>query len=244
MESALPSHGLRKPVSPPCQPAEVAQAPKPQSIASAGHKDLLFVDTVATVTGPGLLDPPESTPSDTDTKQVLSPAPDARRSRSPDPQAADGSDVLMKMPKVVWTYTRKIKHKPLVRKDISTKSPTQSFTHQGGLLDGLLDDGSDTPTEQLASKGNPNIRPAKKRTSKIAVKRKQQTLQDDEELRRENRSEVNADVVTGENNSKTKRKRRRAPVNQLALVNRLSSHNDFMVKPPLELDFALRPIYC
>lgn len=228
----------------PRRPPEVDQAPKPHTNASAGHEDMLFVATVAKVSDPGLLDSPESTSSDVDSDQVLSPVPDARRIRSPDPKGADGSDVLMKIPRVIRTYTRKIKHVPFVRKDISTKSQTQSFTSQGALLDRLLDDGSDTPIEQLASRENLNIRPAKKRNPTIAVKRKQQSLQNDEGIRREDRSEADADVETSEKNKKTKRKKRRAPVNQLALVARLPSPNGFKVKPPLYLDFALRSIYC
>lgn len=209
---------------------------------------MLFVDTVAKVSDPGLLDPPESTSSDVDSDQVLSPAPDARRSRSPDPKGTDESGVLMKIPRVIRTYTRKIKHEPLARKDISTKSQTQSFTPQRALHDGLLNDGSDTPTEELAFRENlnirPAIRPAKKRTPTVAVKRKQQSLQNDEGLRREDRGEADADVETSERNKKTKRKKRRAPVNQLALVASLPSPIGFKVKPPLYLDFALRPIYC
>lgn len=237
-------YGLRRPVSPSCRPPEVNQAPKPHSSASASLEDMLFVDTVARVSDPGLLDPPESTVSDVDSDQVLSPAPDARRLRSPDPKGADGGDVLMKIPRVIRTYTRKIKHEPFVRKDISTKSQTQSFTPQGALLDGLLDDGSDSPTEQLASRENLNIRPAEKRNPRVAMKRKKQSLQNDKGLRRGGCSEADADVETSERNKKTKRKNRRAPVNQLALVARLPSPDGFNVKSPSYLDLSLRQIYC
>lgn len=175
----------------PRRPPEVDQTPSPHTNASTGHQDKQFGDTVAKVSDSGLLDPPESTSSDADCDQVPSPAPDAINLRSPDPKRPYESDVSMKIPRVIRTYTRKIKHEPIV------------------------------------------------------VKRKQHSLQNDEGLGREDRSEADADVETSERNKKkNRRKKRRAPVNQLALVARLPSPNGFKVEPPLYLDFALRPVYC
>ena len=208
-------HGLRKSGS---------ETPKLQSIASTRHADLLFVNSVAIISRPGLLDPPESTSSETDSDQVLSPSPETRRLRSPNPEGAIGSDVSMKMPKVVRTYTKRIKHGPLVSDDSSTLFLTRSPKHRGALLDQHLRDRSDMPTGQLASGAEPTTKPTKKRTSAVSRKRKQQTLQDDEGNRRGDGSEDDADIVTSKESSKAKRKKRRAPVNQLALVTRLPSH--------------------
>ena len=208
-------HGLRKSES---------ETPKLQSIASTRHADLLFVNSVATISRPGLLDPPESTSSETDSDQVLSPSPETRRLRSPNPEGAIGSDVSMKMPKVVRTYTKRIKHGPLVSDESSTLFLTRSSTHRGALLDQNLRDRSDMPTGQLASGARPTTKPTKKCTSAIPRKRKQQTLQDDEGNGRGGGSEDDADIVTSKKSSKAKRKKRRAPVNQLALATRLPSH--------------------
>lgn len=57
-------HGLRRPVTPPSNPAEGSQAPNLQPIASTGQEDWLWIDSAATFSRPGLLDPPESIPSD------------------------------------------------------------------------------------------------------------------------------------------------------------------------------------
>ena len=208
-------HGLRKSGS---------ETPKLQSIASTRHADLLFVNSVATISRPGLLDPPESTSSETASDQVLSPSPETRRLRSPNPEGAIRSDVSMKMPKVLRTYTKRIKHGPLVSDDSSTLFLTRSSTHGGALLDQNLRDRSDMPTGQLASGAKPTTKPTKKRTSAVPRKRKQQTLQDDEENRRGDGSEDDAHIVISKKSSKAKRKKRRAPVNQLALVTRLPSH--------------------
>lgn len=208
-------HGLRKSGS---------ETPKLQSIASTRHADLLFANSVATVSRPGLLDPPESTSSETDSDHVLSPSLETRRVRSPNPEGAIGSDVSMKMPKVVRTYTKRTKHGPLRRDDSSTLFLTRSSTHEGALLDQHLSDGSNMPTGQLASGAKPTTKPTEKRTSAVPRKRKQQTLQDDEENCRGDGSGKDADIVTSKKSRKAKRKKRRAPVNQLALVTRLPSH--------------------
>ena len=210
-------HGLRKPASPPCQPAEIAQSPKLQSTASKGHEDLLC-DSVATVRSPELLDPPESSPSELNNEQAVSPIPEARRLQYPVPERPDGSKMLVRMPRVLRTYTRKIKYASPVRKDSSTSSPTRSSIHKEALLEGLPNNGSDTPTAHLASKKKRRVKDAEERTSAVPRKRKQQTLQDDEEACQKDRREDDADIVTGEKKRKARRKKRRAPINQLALV--------------------------
>ena len=237
-ENAFPSyhltvqgflHGLRKPISPPCQPGDVAPFSKLQSTSSTGHEDLLFVDSVS---GPGLLDPPESTSSEIDSDQVVSPIPKARRLQSAVSEGADGCDVLMTMPKVVRTYTRKVMGESPVREDSPTSSLRRSSVHERVMLEGPLDDALDPPIEYLASKENRRIKDAKRRTSAVPRKRRQRILQDDEETCQENRTEDGADTVISVDNKtkRKKRKKRRAPVNQLALVARAPSHEGSRLK--------------
>ena len=213
-------HGLRKPVSPPCEPGEVAPILKLQLASSTGHEDLLFVDSEATVPGPGLLDPPESTSSGIDSDQVVSPIPKARRLQSPLWEGADGCDVLMAMPKVVRTYSRKVIHESPVRKDSLTSPLGRSSVHERILPEGPLGDALDTPTKHLGSKKNRRIKNAKKRTTAGLCKRRQRIPQDDEEACQADRSEDDAHTVLSVDNKtkREKRKKRRAPVNQLALV--------------------------
>ena len=207
-------HGLRKSVILPDEPAE---APKLQPIASTRLEDLPFIDSAATILGPGLFDPPESTPGETDSDQILSPSPGVSRLRYPSPKCADEQDVLMKIPKVTRTYTKKVKPVLLIWKDGSAISHTQSSTHERALLDGLVDVGS---TEQLPCMSIPETGPAERQRSVIPRKRKRQALQG---IRQENPSEDNLSMVIREKKKTTKRKKRRAPVNELALVTRHSS---------------------
>ena len=202
------------------QPSDVVQTPKLQSNALTGTEDLLVFDSAATMSGRGLLDPPESTSSDTDSEQVLSSGPEARRLQSANAGIVDGSHMLMKIPRVVRTYTRKIKHASPVREDNSTLS----LNRPGALLDRILEDGSDAPTGRSASRKSPKAKSAKKRISAVHRKRKEQTLQVGGEACREVRSEDDTDMGTSGKDSKTKRKKRRAPVNQLALVARPMSY--------------------
>ena len=197
-------------MSPPCQPGKVAPISKLRWLVS----------------GPGLLDPPESTSSEMDSDQIISPILEARRLHSAVPEGADGSDVLMTMPKVVRTYTRKIAAKSPVREDSLTSSPSRSSVHERVLLEGHLDDAADTPIEYLASKENRWMKHAKKRTSAGPRNRRKRILQDDEGACQEDRSEDGANTVMSVDNKtkRKKRKKRRAPVNQLALVARAPSH--------------------
>lgn len=216
-------HCLRKPVTSRYKSVEAGEASKLRSIALTGHEVLPFIDSAAEIPGSGLLDPPESIPNETDSAEVLSPVPEAKRLRSLNQKGVDEKDISMKIPKVVRTYAKKTKQVLPVRKDTSPLFLTQSSTREGALLDGLLDDGSDAPTEQSASREVPKVRSAKKSISVVAPKRKRQPQQDDEETRREDHREDDADMVLGEKKKRTKRKKRRAPVNELALVTKLPS---------------------
>ena len=237
---------------PPCKPTEAEQATYSQPFASTGQGDLLFVDLEAALPGPSLLDPPESSPCETDGDQVPSPAPEARRLPSPHSPGADERDVTMKIPKVVRTYTKKIKHESLKWKDSYTFPLTRSSTHEGALLDVLLDDGSDVPKERLAPKERSKIRPAKKLSRSAPLKRKRQILQHDEKICQEDSSEDKVDTVISKKKSQTKRKKRRAPVNELALVTGLTVHGIPTKKAqvrayfayPVNLDVALCPVHC
>ena len=222
-------HGLRKSLSPPCQPGKIAPISKLQLTSSTCHEDLLFVDSVAAVSGPGILDPPESTSSEIDSDRVVNPIPEARRLQSAVPEGADGCDVLRTMPKVVRTYTRKITREFPVREDSPTSSLRRSFVHERALLNGPLDDASNTSIKQFASKKDRRIKDTKKRTSAVPRKRRQKIVQDDEEACQEDCSGDGADTVIRKDNKtkRKKRKKRRAPVNQLALVARAPSHEDY-----------------
>ena len=238
-------HGLRRPVNLPGKPAEAAEAPKLQPIASIGLEDLPYIDSAATVLGPDLLDPPESSPNEIDSDQVYSRSPEARRPRYLDPRCADEQDVAMKIPKVTRTYTKKAKRGPSMLKDNSAISQIQFSTHEGVLLDGLLDDGSRTrtPIEQLASLSIPEIGLAEKHTSEIPWKRKRQPPQDDEVIRGESLGEDAGDIVLREKTKKTKRKNRRVPVNELALVTRLQSREISPVNAQVRTSFRQHVIW-
>ncbi len=205
-------HVLRKPMT--SKPAEAAEAPKLEAIGSTCLEDLTFIDSAA----PGLLDSPESTLNKTDSQQVLISSPEARNLRPPHPKGANEMDESMKIPKVTRTYTKKTKHVSPQRKDNPVLFLVELPKHKRALLDGLLDD--ESTTEQVASR---ELQPAKEHTSAVPQKRRQQPLQDDEEIHREDHGEYDADTVMMEKYKKTKRKKRRVAVNELVLVKRLSS---------------------
>ena len=216
-------HNLRKPVTSRHKSVEAIEAPKFQTIASTGHEVLPFIDSAAEIPGPGLLDPPESIINEIDSEQVLTPLPEAKRLRSLNQKGVDEKDVSMKIPKVVRTYAKKTKQVLPVRKYTSALILTQSSTREGALLDGLLNDGSGATTEQSASREVSKVQSAKNSISAVASKRKRQPQQDNEETRREDHREDDADMVLGQKQKRTKRKKRRAPIKELALVTKLPS---------------------
>lgn len=219
----------------PCNPAEAAEVPKLQPIASTDHGDLRFIG--ATVPGPDLLGPPES-PDEIDDKQALSPSPKVKRLQPPNLNGTGEKVVSIKIPKVVRTYAKKIKHVSPVGNPSSDLFLTQSSTHEGALLDGLLDEDSDAPTEQLACGELSKTMPAKKHNSAIPPKRKRQPLQDDEEIRREDHNEDDVDMTASRGTERTRRKKRRAPVKELALVTRLPSHEYSTAKAQVRTSFG------
>lgn len=214
-----PPNDTFKPVNPPWKPAE---APKLETIASTVLEDPPFIDSAAS----GLWDLPESTPDEICSEQVLSPSPEAKRLRPPNPKGADEKDQSMKIPKVTRTYTKKAKHVSPQQNVSPALLLTQFPTHERALLDGLPNDGSGSATEQLAFRKPLKNKLSKKHNSAVSQKRKQQPLQDDEEIHREDHGEYVADILITEKNKKTKRKKRRVPVNELALVKRLPSRED------------------
>lgn len=62
-----------------------------------------------------------------------------------------------------------------------------------------------------------------KHTSAVPQKRRWQHLQDHEEIRREDHSGSDADIMTRKERKKSKRKKRRVPVNELSLVKAFPS---------------------
>ena len=213
-------HDLRKPVTPLRKPAEAAEGPKLQTIAS---ENLESSQSIAAASGPSSLDPPEHTPGKIDSERVLSPLLEAKRLRCPTLKGKQEKDVPMKIPKVTRTYTKKAKHVSPQQRDSPALFLTQSSTHKGVLIDGLHDDSSDSPTERLASREASKNRPVKKHTSVVLQKRKPQPLQENEEIRPVDDNEDDADMVIRQKKGKKKRKRRRAPVNELALVTDIQS---------------------
>ena len=113
---------------------------------------------MATVSDPEFLDPAESTSSEMDSDQLVSPRAEAPRLHSAVPEGADGCDVLMTMPKVLRRYTRKIAREKPVREDSLTSCLSRSAVHKRVLPPGPLDDALDTPIEYLALKENRRIK--------------------------------------------------------------------------------------
>ena len=206
-----------RPVTLLCPSAEAALTANAQPVGLAGH------DTEATNSGPCLLDPPESIPSETDNNQVSSPAPEARRLRSRTTKGSQGRDVSMQIPKVVRTYTKKIKPKLPVRDHSSAMPLTRSFTQDGALLVRNLDDASDSSAEQSASRKYLKARPMKNHTSAGPWKHKRQILQEEEKNCQEDRRNNDANTMTATKRKRPTRKKRRAPVHGLPLVTRLPS---------------------
>lgn len=208
-------HGLRKPVTPLRKPAEAAEGPKLQTIAS---ESLESSQSIAAASGPSFLDPPKPNPSEMDSERVFSPLLEAERLRCSTPKGKEEKDVPMKIPKVIRTYTKKAKHVSPQQRDSPALFLTQSSTHKAVLIDGLHDDSSDSPTERLAAREASKNRPVKKHTSVVLQKRKRHPLQENEEIRRVDHNEDDADTLIRQKKGKKRRKSRRAPVNELALV--------------------------
>ena len=227
-------HGLRTPVTPLRKPAEAAEGPKLQTIASESPKSS---QSIAAASGPSLLDPPESTPNRLNSEGALSPSLEAKRLRCPTPKGKEEKDEPMKIPKVTRTYTKKAKHVSPFQRDSPALFLTQSSTHKGVLIDGLHDDSSDSPIERLASREASKSRPVKKHTSLVLQKRKRQPLQENKEIRRVEHNEDDADMVKRQKTGKKKRKRRRAPVNELALVTDIQSLEVSQVKSQVRPSF-------
>ena len=182
---------------------------------------LTFVDPEATnsSSGLGLLHPPESIPSETDTDEVPNPAPEAKRLRFLSPEGSEERFLSMKMPKVVRTYTKKIKRGSIARKDDASLFMTQASTSEAALCDGLSSS-LDVLTRRLASGEHAEIELAKKGIAAVSHQRKRQTLQEEEEIRQPGKDD--ASLMTIRRKEKGKRKKRRAPLNELPLVMRSS----------------------
>ena len=228
---------MLKPVTQYRKPAEAADDLNLQPVALTGEEGLSFIDSTAAVPSPGLLDSPQSVPNETDREQIRDTSPEAERLRSPNAKDADEENVSMTFPKVVLTYTKKAKRISTQRNASSAMFLTQSYPHTESSLDGLLDYGVDAPIEQLAPNETPKTKPAKKPTSAASQKRKRQPLQEVEKDHRVDLSENDADIVVVEKRKKIKRRKRRAPVNELALVTTIPSHEDSPTKAQVRTSF-------
>ena len=207
---------------------EAAEGPDHQPGASTCHEDFPYVDLGA-MSGPKLSDPSGSVPNKIDCEQVLSPFQEAKTQWSSKPQGADGRTISMKVPTVVKTYSKKLKHVSPLYLDKSTLLPAHFSTHEPILPGGSFYDGLDTPTEQPDLREIPSNKCAKKLILVGSWKRKRQPLADDGKVRQEDHDEdhieddeddeVDPDIMIQEDTRKTRREKRRAPVNEIPLVN-------------------------
>lgn len=234
-------HGLWKPIIPRYKIPSAPGAPKLQIIASIGLEDLPSIDSAAAL-GPGLLDLPESSPNEIDDEQVLSPSPESKRLRFSNPKGADEKDVSLMIPKVIRTYTKKAKPVSPVWKNSSARSTTQTFTHERVVPDGILYDGSDTRREQDHFKGVPKTRPARKHTSEYPQKRERQTLHDHGESRREDHGGDDANLLTRKKKRETKKTKRGASVDELTVVRKLPSDEDYPMEAQVRTSLRQRLI--
>ena len=203
-------------MTPPCQLAEAAEAAELQMIPSTGLEDMPFI-----ASGPGLLDPPESMSDESDGEQVLSPSPGTRE-QPPNLERVD-ENLFKKIPKVTRTYTKKVKRVLPRYNEIFRLPLTRSSTRDEALLDELLLVRPDSAAKRLVSRKISQAKTAKKNVSALPKKGKLQPLQEEDENHQKDHDEGDRDIVIKKNEKKTKRKKRRVPVNELALVTLVES---------------------
>lgn len=230
-------HGLQKPASPLRKRAEAAESPRLHTISS---ENLENSQSIAATSSPNSLDPAEHTPNKTDSEKILSLSPEGKRLRCPTPKGKVMEDVSMKIPKVTRTYTKKAKHISPPQRGSPALFLTQSPTHKEALIDGLHDDRSDSRTERPPSREGSRIGPVRKHTSEVLQKRKRQPLQENEDGRQVDHNEDDANMVMREKKGKNKRRRRRAPVDELPLVTNIQSLEVSPVKAQVRLSSRQR----
>ena len=214
--------------------SEAAEGPNLQRGASTCHEDFPYVHLGA-ISGPKLSDPPGSVPNKIHFQQVLSPFQEAETQRSSKPQGTDQRTISMKIPRALKTYSKKLKHALPLHMDKSTLSPTQFSTHEPRLPGGPFYDGLDNSTERPAFRESPINECAKKTKLVGSLKRKRQPVAANEEDRQGDHDEdlieddehveddeVDSEIMRKEDTRKTRRKKRRAPVEGLSLVRTLN----------------------
>ena len=208
--------------------AEPAEGSNHQPDASTYHRDFLDVD-LGVMSGRKHSDPPRSVLDEIHCQQVLGPVQEAKIKRPSKFQGAEEQRIIsMNIPMVLKTYSKTLKHASPLHMDRSTLFPNQSFTHEPILPGEHFYDGRDTPTKQLALRESPIHKCTRKVNLVGSLKRKRQPLADVEQVRQGDQAEdpirddegdeVDPDIVIKEDTRKTRQKKRRAPVNELPLV--------------------------
>ena len=155
----------------------------------------------------------------------------------------------MNIPMVLKTYSKKLKHASPLHMDRSTLFPTRFFTHEPILPGEHFYDGRDTPTEQPALRESPSDKCTKKLNLAGSLKRKRrhpadvelvgQGDQAEDPIKDDDDVEVDPDIVIREDTRKTRRKKRRAPVNELPLVKTFNESLPSPTASPMDPDVRI-----
>ncbi|KAM0803066.1 hypothetical protein BDR22DRAFT_841429 [Usnea florida] len=153
----------------------------------------------------------------------------------------------MKIPMVLKTYSKKAKHASPLHTDRSTLLSTQSFRREPIMPNEHFCDGVYTPTEQPALRESPSDKCTNKVNLEGSMNRKRRPLADVEQVRQVDQADEplkddeddEIDLIE-EDIRKTRRKRRRAPVNELPLVKTFESLPS-RTASPVEADESYDP---
>ena len=227
---------------------EPAKGSNDQPDASTYHKDFPCVD-LGVISGQKLSDPPRSVLNKIHCQRILGPFQEAEIQRPSKSQGADQRTISMNLPMVHKTYSKKLKPASPLHMDRSTLFPTQFLTHEPILPGEHFYDGRDTPTEQPALRESPSDKCTKKLNLVGSLKRKRQPLADVEQVRQGDQAkdpikddeddEVDPNIVIKEDTRKTRRKKRRAPVNELPLVKTFNESLPSRTTSPMIADVRI-----
>ena len=242
-----PRHPLPAPESLGAHP-EPAECSNHQPDASTYHKDFPYVD-LGMISGSKLSDPPRSVLDKIHCQRVLGPFQEANIKRPSKLQGAEQGIISMNLPMVLKTYSKKLKHTSPLHMDRSTLFLKQSFMHEPILPGEDFYDGRNTPAEQPALRESPSDMCTKKLNLVGSLKRKRQPLADVEQVRQGDQAkdpieddedvEVDPDIVVKEDTRKTRRKKRRAPVNELPLVKTLNESLPSRTASPVDANVRI-----
>ena len=227
---------------------EPAEGSNHQPDASTYHKNFPYVD-LGVMSSRRISDPPRSVLDKIHCQQVLGPFQEVKIKRPSKLQSAEQRIISTNIPMVLKTYSKKLKHASSLHMDRSTLFPTQFFTHEPILPSEHFYDGRDTPTEQPALGESSSDKRTEKLNLVGSLKRKRQPLADVEQVRQRDQAEdpikddeddeVDQDIVIKEDTRKTRRKKRRAPVNELPLVKTLDESLPSRTASPMDADVRL-----